>query len=188
MIYSIISFRIPLTTFISLSLTAFSFGQQYEFILYEKNPCNGQSTESFTYNLEKDGIEYTVFNAEGKIKLPKKGGYLLKPVDHPYIPITIDSLKNSYEIEISRIQEFIVTHDDHGYIFMDCSKPLNGEILTYYQDNQVRFFGTFKNGYAIGFLTELHVDGTLKRIRLFDENGFLIKKVFDSTQSDVSKK
>jgi len=160
----------------------FSNAQEYEFILYEINQCNNQSIFSLNYHLEKDGLKYEPQFEDGIIKLKSKGIYNIK-YEHQSIPITIDKDRNSYSIELSRIQEYIVTHDKKGYIFTDCGKKLNGQIFVYYQNKQIKYYGTFKKGLAIGFLTELYPNGELKRIRLYDKKGNFIKDSFNSKKS-----
>jgi hypothetical protein len=161
----------------------FSNAQEYEFILYEINPCNNQSSFSLNYHLEKDGLKYEPQFEDGIIKLKSKGKYNIK-YEHQSIPITIDKERNSYSVELSRIQEFIVTHDKYGYIFTDCGKKLNGQIFVYYHNKEIKYFGKFKKGLAIGFLTELYPNGELKKIRFYDKKGNFIKNYFNSKKTD----
>ena len=70
-----------------------------------------------------------------------------------------------------------MTHDKYGYVFTNCESKLNGNIVDYFENGKVRLIGSFKNGLAIGYLTEFYPNGELKEIRFFNEKGFLIKKV-----------
>ncbi len=162
-----------------LGFMNFSNAQEYKFILYEVDPCNNQSRFSLNYHLEKDGLKYKPQFDDGIIKLKSKGEYNIK-YKHQSIPVTIDKDSTSYSVELSRIQEYIVTHDKYGYIFTDCGKKINGQIFVYYHNNQIEYYGTFKKGLAIGFLTELYPNGELKGIRLYDKKGNFIKDYFNS--------
>ena len=164
-----------------LGFMNFYNAQEYEFILYEIDPCNNQSNFSLNYYLEKDGLKYEPRFKDGIIKLKSKGEYNLR-YEYQSIPIKIDQKSNSYSIKLPRIQEYIVTHDKYGYIFKDCVKKINGQIFVYYQNKQIKFFGTFKNGLAIGFLTELYPNGELKKIRFYDKKGNFVKEYFNSKQ------
>jgi len=158
--------------FFGFSLELFS--QNFEFKLYYKNPCNSQIEFTMNYLLEKDGIKFHP-NFDGFVELNTNGKYNLVH-EKEIIPIVIDKNENSYTITLSDKQELIVTHDKHGYVFRNCESKLNGNIIDYFENGEIRMIGSFKNGMAIGYLTEFYPNGELKEIRLFDKKGFFVEK------------
>nr|WP_255554160.1 hypothetical protein [Mesonia aestuariivivens] len=151
------------------------FSQDFEFKLYFKDPCNSQSEFTLNYFLEKDGVKFQP-NFDGIVNLKSKGKYNLI-YEKEIIPIIIDKKENSHTIILSDIQEFIVTDDKYGYVFRNCESKLNGKIIDYFENGKVRLIGNFKNGLAIGYITEFYPNGELKQIRFFDKKGFLVEKV-----------
>lgn len=125
--------------------------------------------------MEKGGVKFHP-NIDGIVNLKTNGKYNLI-YQREIIPITIDKKENSHIITLSDKQEFIVTHDKYGYVFTNCESKLNGNIVDYFENGKVRLIGSFKNGLAFGYLTEFYPNGELKEIRLFNEKGFLIKKI-----------
>jgi hypothetical protein len=128
--------------------------------------------------LEKDGIKFHPNFDDGIVKLKSNGKYNLIH-EREIIPIIIDNKENSHTITLSEKQELVVTHDKYGYVFRDCERKLNGNIVDYFENGKVRLIGSFKNGLAIGYLTEFYPNGELKEIRLFNKKGFLVKKVIN---------
>lgn len=118
------------------------FSQNFEFKLYHKNPCNSETELAHNYFLLKNGIKYYP-NFDGIVKLKSKGKYSLIR-EKEIIPIMINKKENSDTITLSRIQEFFITHDKHGYIFHDCGSKLNGNIIDYFENGKVRMIGNFK--------------------------------------------
>ena len=151
------------------------FSQDFEFKLYYKDPCNSQTEFTLNYFLEKDGIKFHP-NFDGIINLKSNGKYNLIH-EKEIIPIIIDKKENSYTIILSNKKELILTHDKYGYVFRNCESELNGNIVDYFENGKIRFIGSFKNGLAIGYLTEFYPNGELKKIRLFDKKGFLVEKI-----------
>ncbi len=149
------------------------FSQDFEFTLYYKDPCNSQTEFTLNYILEKDGIKFHP-NFDGIINLKSKGKYNLIH-EKEIIPIKINKKENSHTIILPDKQELIVTHDKYGYVFSNCESKLNGNIVDYFENGKVRLIGSFKNGLAIGYLTEFYPNGELKKIRLFDKKGFLVE-------------
>jgi hypothetical protein len=154
------------------------FSQNFEFKLYYKDPCDTETELALNYFIEKDGIKFLP-NFGGIINLKSKGKYILIH-QKEIIQLTIDKKDNSYTINLSDIHEFIITHDKHGYEFRDCKGKLNGNRVDYYQNGKIRMIGIFKNGLAIGYLTEFYPNGDLKEIRFFDKKGHLIEKIVDN--------
>ena len=161
---------ILLSFYLSLEL----FSQDLEFKLYYKYPCNSQTEFTLNYFIEKDGIKFHP-NFDGIVELKAKGKYNIVH-EKEIIPIIIGEKENYYTITLSDIQEFIVTHDKHGYVFRNCKGELNSNVIDYFENGKVRMIGSFKNGIAKGYLTEFYRNGELKEIRLFNEKGFLIEK------------
>jgi antitoxin component YwqK of YwqJK toxin-antitoxin module len=151
------------------------FAQDFEFKLYYKDPCNEQTEYTPNYFLEKDGVKFHP-NFDGIINLKSKGKYNLVH-EKEIIPIRINKKENSHTIILSDKQEFIVTHDKYGYVFRNCESKLSGNIVDYFENGKVRMIGRFKNGLAIGYLTEFYPNGELKEIRLFDKKGNLIERI-----------
>ena len=151
------------------------FSQEFEFKLYYKDPCNSQTEFTLNYFLEKDGIKFHP-NFDGIVNLKENGKYNLIH-EKEIIPITIDKKENSHIITLSDKQEFILTHDKYGYVFRNCESKLNGNIVDYFENGKVRLIGSFKNGLAIGYITEFYPNGELKEVRLFNEKGFLVEKI-----------
>jgi len=158
--------------FFGLSFELFS--QDFEFTLFYEDPCNSQTESIPNYFLEKEGIKFHP-NLNGIVNLKLSGKYNLIH-EKNIIPILIDKKENTHTIILSDKQEFIVTHDKYGYVFRNCENKLNGNIVDYCENGKVRLIGRFKNGLAIGYLTEFYSNGELKRIRLFDNKGFLVEK------------
>ncbi|MFC5625387.1 hypothetical protein [Algoriphagus winogradskyi] len=171
--------KFSLSIIFLFGLNYYAFSQEYEFTLYYQDPCNNKTEYALNFSLEKDGIEFYPTFENGAAKLKTKGNYNLIH-ERQTIPITIDQEKNSHTIIISDIQEFIVTHDKHGYIFKACESSLNGDIIDYFGNGKVKFMGTFKNGHAIGFLTEFYANGEIRKIRLFDKEGYLIETILSN--------
>lgn len=157
-----------------------TFGQEYEFIVHEIDPCNKtKSNFSINYYLEKNGVKYKPQLKNGIVKLNLKGEYILIN-EFETVSVIIDKKKNSYNLNLHRIEEFLVTHDKYGYIFKNCEKPLNGEVVDYFENKKIKLIGTFKKGHAIGFLTEFYSTGKLKKVRLYNKRGFFVKEIFNS--------
>lgn len=165
-------FILPLLFFI-ISFKLFS--QDFEFKLIYKDPCNLQSEFALNYFLEKEGIKFYP-SFDGIINLKSKGRYNLVR-ERENIPVKIDQKENSHTITISDKQEFVVTHDKYGYVFRDCENKLNGDIVDYFENGEIRMIGSFKNGLVIGYLTEFYPSGELKQIRLFNKKGFLVEEI-----------
>ena len=169
-----------------LGLSSEAHGQHIQFNLMILDPCSGNVQQYFfSYYLEKDSVIYHS-DASNTVHLPSKGTYTLYA--HPYAKtqVEIDSIINVHQIEDYRIQEFVVTHDKHAYVFKDCGEKLNGDVVAKYKNGNIRFYGNFKKGHVIGYLSEFFPDGTLKHVRLFDKKGFFVEDVFVSGNQNTS--
>ncbi|MER2998903.1 toxin-antitoxin system YwqK family antitoxin [Pontibacter populi] len=152
-------------------------GNEIKYNLYLKNPCLNEVEISFNYYLEKDGKQYHISDFKtGTVLLPKKGQYILVSTGTGDIQnIQLNEEVNSDTLTIPRIQEYLVTHDKHGYIFRNCDKPSDGLQKSYYSDGSIKLIGEFKEGLVVGVLKEFYHNGKIKQISNYTKDGFLTK-------------
>ena len=52
----------------------------------------------------------------------------------------------------------------------------------------MRFYGNFKNGFATGEIKEYYQNGNIKRLSIYDNDGFLKKRIdYDKSGNEIKK-
>lgn len=185
-----------IATIIIFLVSLNSFSQEIEYQLYLKNSCNDSIEKAVFYSLKKGNIEYDVENLDNPIiKIPKSGIYELISEDTnemlsveitnknkkdtlllPSIYHYIKSLPYSFKKDISN-SELTKLRKESRSTFMKCDLLLNGEQKDYFTNGKMRFYGNFKNGFAFGEIKEYYQNENLKILSVYDNEGFLKKKI-----------
>ncbi|WP_157603624.1 toxin-antitoxin system YwqK family antitoxin [Polaribacter atrinae] len=182
---------------IIIFLVSFNFySQEIEYQLYLRNSCNDSIEKGIFYSLKGGNIEYNVENLDNPIIIvPKKGIYeliseetnekfvieitkenkkdtLLFPSIYQYIKSLPFSFKK--DIDSSELRKL---RKESRSKFMKCDLPLNGEQKDYFTNGKIRFYGNFKQGFACGEVKEYYQNGNIKALFIYDNEGFLKKKI-----------
>jgi len=163
---------------ILLFFTISALGQEIKYTLFIKNPCTEIIEKSCDYYLEKEGIEYCPTSLDSTtILLPTLGEYKLIASEIGEIhKIKINRKINSDTLIMSRIQEYIVTHDRHGYRFEHCDRACDGIETGYYSDGSIQLIAKFKKGLVIGELKRFYLNGKIKEISNYNKQGYFTNK------------
>ena len=183
------------------------YSQEIEYQLYLKNSCSDSIEKAVFYSLKKGEIEYGISNLDNPIiKVPKYGIYkliseetnekltieislkkskdtLLTPSIYEYIkPLPPSYKKDISESELKKLRK------ESRAIFKKCDSTLNGEQKDFFSNGKMRFYGNFKNGFATGEIKEYYQNGNIKRLSIYDNDGFLKKRIdYDKSGNEIKK-
>ena len=183
------------------------YSQEIEYQLYLKNSCNDTIEKAVFYSLKKGKIEYGISSFDNSIiKVPTNGIYeLVSEETNEKISIKI-SINNSKDtLLIPSIYEYIIPlppsykksiskselkklRKESRSVYMKCNSRLNGEHKDFFTNGKMRFYGNFKNGYAIGEIKEFYQNEKMKKLLIYDNNGYLKKKIDYNTNGIEIKK
>lgn len=193
-------------TFIILFASFNLYSQEIEYQLYLKNFCNDSIEKAVFYSLKFNNKDYYIENLDNPmIKIPQSGIYKL----------ISEETNETYEIQISKDKNadtlisptiyglvkplsFKKTANEEGIsklnreksriVYKRCENLLNGEHFEKFTNGKIRFTGIFDNGFAVGEIKEFYQNGMIKKLLVYDNDGFLNKKIdYDNNGEEIKK-
>ncbi|WP_157805332.1 hypothetical protein [Confluentibacter citreus] len=183
------------------------YSQEIEYQLYLKNSCNDSIEKAVFYFLKKGEQTYETLNLDNPIiRIPASGNYQLIS-EETNEKLTIEISRNnskdtlllpsiyklegvlpaSYKKDISE-SELKKLRKKSRSVFRKCESNLNGEQKEYFTNGIMRFYGNFKNGFAVGEIKEYYQNGNIKKLLIYDNDGYFKKKVdYDRSGIEIKK-
>lgn len=197
---------IRIVTFIILFTSFNLYTQEIEYQLYLKNSCNDSIEKASFYSLKFQNKEYNIENWDNPIiKVPKSGIYqLISKETNEVYEINISKNKNSDTLVSPTIYELVkplsfkknkgqesiskLNREESRTIYKRCENLLNGEHFEKFNNGKIRFTGIFDNGFAVGEIKEFYQNGIIKALLIYDEDGFLKKKIdYDKDGNEIKR-
>ncbi|MFD1015485.1 hypothetical protein [Winogradskyella rapida] len=196
-----------IVTLIILFVSFNLYSQEIEYQLYVKNSCNDSIEKAVFYSLKKGEQTYEILNLDNPvIRVPTSGIYqLISEETNEKLKIEISTNKSkdtlllpsiyklegilppSYKKDISE-SELKKLRKESRSVFRKCDSNLNGEQKEYFTNGIIRFYGNFENGYAIGEIKEYYQNGNIKKLLIYDNDGYFKKKVnYDTSGKEIKK-
>lgn len=191
--------------FIILFVSFNLYSQEMEYQLYLKDSCNDSIKKAVFYSLKFDNKDYYIENLDNPIiKIPQSGVYkLISEETNETYEIQISKDKNADTLILPTIYGLVkplsfmkpaneeiykLNREESRIVYKRCESLLNGEHSEKFSNGKIRLTGIFNNGFAVGEIKEYYQSGIIKRLLIYDKDGFLNKKIdYDQNGEEIKK-